>query len=103
MSQALCSPVPTIRSTTPALGLADRAGAWIASTVTWLAREWQLRQDRRALESLDASALADIGIGPGQAEGAIRHGRSGVSRFPMATPDQAGVFPLMPASWTEWR
>jgi uncharacterized protein YjiS (DUF1127 family) len=67
-----------------------------------LAREWRLRRELRALESLDSRALQDIGLGRGGLEGAVRHGRGRVHDAPPATP--IGVEEtLMPPSWTEWR
>lgn len=102
MSQAMTTMVPSVRSARPAPGLFTRAAASAASFLFGLRREWQLRQDRRALQDLDDRALADIGIGRGQVESAIRYGRSYVA----GTATRRGPVedaPLMPASWTEWR
>lgn len=37
--------------------------------------ELRLRRDRRLLEALDERGLADLGLGPGGLEGAVRFGR----------------------------
>lgn len=101
MSQAIFSPVPTIRHAVPA-PFSARLLRDAAAAFAGLAREWRLRSARRSLEALDARALADIGIGPGQAEGAVRFGRSRLGRVRPLAPSPK-VPQVMPASWTEWR
>ena len=44
-----------------------------------MAREIRLRRDLRSLQSLDDVMLQDIGLGRGELEDAVRHGRSGHS------------------------
>ena len=95
MSQAICT-VPSVGAHRD--GLLHGAGARVARTLDALRREWEIRRDLRLVSAMDAHELADIGIGPGAAEGAVRYGRS---RIPAPRP--APPAPLMPASWTEWR
>lgn len=101
MSQAVISPVPSVRLA-PATGAWARARSGVSALLATAAREWRVRRDLRALEDLDARALADLGIGHGQAEGAVRFGRSALRGRPGDGPiGREG--PLMPPSWTEWR
>ncbi len=44
-----------------------------------IAREVRLRRDLRNLQRLDDVMLQDIGLGRGELEDAVRHGRSGHS------------------------
>lgn len=82
-----------------ALGLVDRALLAAVAGGRQAFRAWQLRRDHAALASLDDAALADIGLGRGEVEAALRYGRPGLAALSAPTP----VAPLMPASWTEWR
>jgi uncharacterized protein YjiS (DUF1127 family) len=43
-----------------------------------IAREIRLRRDLRNLQRLDDAMLRDIGLGRGELEDAVRHGRSGL-------------------------
>lgn len=100
MSQAI-SGVPTIRATTPATGGLARPFVAIATALRWASREWRVQRDLHRLQGLDARMLADIGIGPGEAESAVRNGRGRMSA--------CALRPLPPerrptaAVWTEWR
>jgi uncharacterized protein YjiS (DUF1127 family) len=43
-----------------------------------IAREIRLRRDLRNLQRLDDAMLRDIGLGRGELEDVVRHGRSGL-------------------------
>jgi uncharacterized protein YjiS (DUF1127 family) len=43
-----------------------------------IAQEIRLRRDLRRLQGLDDAMLRDIGLGRGELEDAVRHGRSGL-------------------------
>ena len=69
-----------------------------------VAYEIRLRRDMRRLGELSNHMLKDIGLSPGQIEGAVRYGRprplSGSTAAEGAAPPS--VTPLT-SSWTEWR
>ena len=76
--------------------------ARIGEFAAGLAHEWAVRRDVHALESLDGRTLADIGIGRGEVERAVRFGRRAAAGLgPIATPTTARR--LVPASFTDWR
>ena len=70
--------------------LSARALSTAASALANLWHEYRLRRDRRLLEGFGERELSDIGIGRGQIDGAVRHGRP---RLPTATD----------ARWPLWR
>ncbi len=78
--------------------------AGLSILVAAFAREIRLRRDMRRLGEMSDHMLKDIGLSPGQIEGAVRHGRPGALSGSMttegATPSM--VTPLT-SSWTEWR
>lgn len=71
---------------TKAAHRAGRARSFLAAI--W--REWQLRRDRRLLQSLDERALADLGIRHSEIDAVVRHGRGQVSS-------------VADARWSLWR
>lgn len=100
MSHAIFVPAHhELRETVPFASLLAGAQALVAG----LAQEVQLRRDARHLGGLDARLLADLGIGAGQVEGAVRHGRAGVRVCNAGAQVQGEPLLLMPPSWTEWR
>ena len=77
-----------------------RIGSALVGTLAGWEHEWRLRRDLRVVQEMTSRQLADIGIGRGQEEDAVRRGRSRNAAF---TACRAISAPLMPASWTEWR
>lgn len=76
-----------------------------------LGREWRLRRALAAIAEMGPRELADIGLGPGGAEDAVRGGRrwtrGGQEAAPLRQdrqdrPDRPDR-PTMPSRWTEWR
>lgn len=99
MSQMI-STVPSVSARRPAATPSLVAGA--ANLARTIAAEWQVRRALVAMEGLDDRGLADIGICRGQAEGAVRFGRSGAPSA-AAGRSAAESRSLMPMSFTEWR
>ena len=98
MSQAISS-VPAIvrRAATTPGGVVPA----LVAALRWVRREWRVHRDLMRIEGLDDRALADLGIGRGEVEDAVRYGRRTVaSRSADRVPAER---PLMPESWTEWR
>lgn len=98
MSQVLNFPAAAVRGNVSA---GTRPGA-LTGLLRRLLAAWRLGRELRHLEELGPEALKDIGIGSGNLEGAIRHGRERPRAAPPAEPCKTKA-PLMPVSWTEWR
>lgn len=99
MSQMI-STVPSVSTRRPAAAPSLVAGA--ANLVRTIVAEWQVRRALVAMEGLDDAGLADIGIGRGQAESAVRFGRSGTRQVP-ADRAAFAARSLPPQSFAEWR
>ena len=76
MSQGIMSDVGRFDLAQTRGSSTDRPGARIAGPLlAAIGRAWRRHRDRFALATLDDRALADIGIGPGGIEHAVRYGR----------------------------
>ena len=100
MYQAI-SGIPSIRGGTHAPSALRGALAAVVAAFRRVVRERRLRDDIGRVEALDGRMLADIGIGRGEAESAVRHGRTRFSASAVRPlpPER----PLGSARWTEWR
>lgn len=51
------------------------SGPFLHRLVTGLVRAWRIRRDTRELMGLSDQVLHDLGLGRGEVEGVVRHGR----------------------------